>query len=97
MKFETNRDPYPASVEAIAVPIAILCYATAVQWPEMRIGGFAGVVLQKLSTVPQQIAGGDLYPALEKGTIDAAEWVGPHDDEKLGLYKVAPYYYCPSW
>ena len=47
--------------------------------------------------VPQQIAGGDIYPALEKGTIDAAEWVGPYDDEKLGFYKVAPYYYYPGW
>jgi TRAP-type mannitol/chloroaromatic compound transport system substrate-binding protein len=64
---------------------------------KMRIGGFAGVVLQKLGTVPQQIAGGDLYSALEKGTIDAAEWVGPYDDQKLGLYKVAKYYYYPSW
>jgi len=64
---------------------------------KMRIGGFAGVVLQKLGLVPQQIAGGDIYPALEKGTIDAAEWVGPYDDEKLGLYKVAKYYYYPGW
>ena len=63
----------------------------------MRIGGFAGKVLQKLGVVPQQIAGGDIYPALEKGTIDAAEWVGPYDDEKLGFYKVAPYYYYPGW
>jgi TRAP-type mannitol/chloroaromatic compound transport system substrate-binding protein len=47
--------------------------------------------------VPQQLAGGDIYPALEKGTIDAAEWVGPYDDEKLGLYKVAPHYYYPGW
>ena len=64
---------------------------------KMRIGGFAGRVLQKLGVVPQQIAGGDIYPALEKGTIDAAEWVGPYDDEKLGFYKVAPYYYYPGW
>jgi TRAP-type mannitol/chloroaromatic compound transport system substrate-binding protein len=64
---------------------------------KMRIGGFAGTVLQKLGSVPQQIAGGDIYPALEKGTIDAAEWVGPYDDEKLGFYKVAPYYYYPGW
>jgi TRAP-type mannitol/chloroaromatic compound transport system substrate-binding protein len=62
-----------------------------------RIGGFAGRVLQKLGTVPQQIAGGDIYPALEKGTIDAAEWVGPYDDEKLGFYKVAKFYYYPGW
>ena len=49
----------------------------------------AGTVLAKLGVVPQQIAGGDIYPALEKGTIDAAEWVGPYDDEKLGFQKVA--------
>jgi TRAP-type mannitol/chloroaromatic compound transport system substrate-binding protein len=47
--------------------------------------------------VTQQIAGGDIYPALEKGTIDAAEWVGPYDDEKLGFNKVAKYYYYPGW
>src|SRR6266851_51819 len=64
---------------------------------KMRIGGYAGRVLQKLGCVPQQLAGGDIYPALEKGTIDAAEWVGPYDDEKLGFYKVAPYYYYPGW
>src|SRR6476661_3531546 len=62
-----------------------------------RIGGFPGRVLLKLGAVPQQIAGGDIYPALEKGTIDAAEWVGPYDDEKLGFYKVAPHYYYPGW
>src|SRR3954454_3354891 len=64
---------------------------------KMRIGGIAGQVLQKLGSVPQQIAGGDIYPALEKGTIDAAEWDGPYDDEKLGFSKVAPYYYYPGW
>jgi TRAP-type mannitol/chloroaromatic compound transport system substrate-binding protein len=64
---------------------------------KMRIGGFAGVVMSKLGLVPQQIAGGDIYPALEKGTIDAAEWVGPYDDEKLGFNKVAKYYYYPGW
>jgi TRAP-type mannitol/chloroaromatic compound transport system substrate-binding protein len=64
---------------------------------KFRIGGWAGKTLQKLGVVPQQIAGGDIYPALEKGTIDAAEWVGPYDDEKLGFYKVAPYYYYPGW
>src|SRR5258708_11111704 len=62
-----------------------------------RIGGFAGEVLIKLGVVPQQIAGGDIYPALEKGTIDAAEWVGPYDDEKLGFNKIAKYYYYPGW
>ena len=64
---------------------------------KFRIGGFAGQVLQKIGVVPQQIAGGDIYPALEKGTIDAAEWVGPYDDLKLGFYKVAPYYYYPGF
>src|SRR5215471_113136 len=64
---------------------------------KMRIGGWAGKTLQKLGVVPQQIAGGDIYPALEKGTIDAAEWVGPYDDEKLGFHKIAPYYYYPGW
>ena len=64
---------------------------------KMRVGGFPGRVLQKLGVVPQQIAAGDIYPALEKGTIDAAEWVGPYDDEKLGFYKVAPHYYYPGW
>src|SRR5690348_1274618 len=64
---------------------------------KFRIGGYAGRVLQKLGVVAQQIAGGDIYPALEKGTLDCAEWVGPYDDEKLGFYKVAPYYYYPGW
>ena len=64
---------------------------------KFRIGGFAGQVMAKLGVVPQQIPGGDIYPALEKGTIDAAEWVGPYDDEKLGFYKVAKYYYYPGW
>jgi TRAP-type mannitol/chloroaromatic compound transport system substrate-binding protein len=64
---------------------------------KMRIGGFAGKIIEKVGVVPQQIAGGDIYPSLEKGTIDAAEWVGPYDDEKLGFYKVAPYYYYPGW
>src|SRR6202047_514781 len=64
---------------------------------KFRIGGIAGQVLQKVGVVPQQLAGGDIYPALEKGTIDGAEWVGPYDDEKLGFYKVAPHYYYPGW
>jgi TRAP-type mannitol/chloroaromatic compound transport system substrate-binding protein len=64
---------------------------------KFRIGGWAGAVLTKLGVVPQQLAGGDIYPALEKGTIDAAEWVGPYDDEKLGFAKVAKYYYYPGF
>jgi TRAP-type mannitol/chloroaromatic compound transport system substrate-binding protein len=64
---------------------------------KFRISGIAGQILAKLGVVPQQIPGTDLYPALEKGTIDAAEWVGPYDDQKLGLNKVAKYYYYPGW
>jgi TRAP-type mannitol/chloroaromatic compound transport system substrate-binding protein len=63
---------------------------------KMRVAGFGGKVLAKLGVVPQQIAGGDIYPALEKGTLDAAEWVGPHDDEKLGFHKVAKYMHIPG-
>ncbi|MCK0196181.1 TRAP transporter substrate-binding protein DctP [Ancylobacter sp. 6x-1] len=64
---------------------------------KFRIGGIAGQVMAKLGCVPQQIAPGDVYAALEKGTIDACEWVGPYDDEKLGFVRVAPYYYYPGW
>jgi len=65
---------------------------------KFRIGsGLAGAALTKLGVVPQTIPGGDIYPSLEKGTIDAAEWVGPYDDEKLGFYKVAKFYYTPGW
>jgi TRAP-type mannitol/chloroaromatic compound transport system substrate-binding protein len=64
---------------------------------KMRIGGFAGTVISKIGVVPQQIPGGEIYTALERGTIDAAEWVGPYDDAKLGFQKVAPYYYYPGW
>ena len=64
---------------------------------KFRIGGFAGRIIEKLGAVPQNLPGGDIYPALEKGTIDAAEWVGPYDDQKLGFNKVAPNYYYPGW
>jgi len=64
---------------------------------KMRIGGFAGKVLERLGGVPQNIPGGEIYQALEKGTIDATEWVGPYDDQKLGFNKVAPNYYYPGW
>ncbi|OGA48214.1 MAG: ABC transporter substrate-binding protein [Betaproteobacteria bacterium RIFCSPLOWO2_12_FULL_63_13] len=64
---------------------------------KFRMGGYAGRVMSRLGAVPQQIAGGDIYPSLEKGTIDGAEWVGPYDDEKLGFFKVAKYYYYPGW
>ena len=63
---------------------------------KMRTAGFGGKVMAKLGAIPQQIAGGDIYPAMERGTIDACEWVGPYDDEKLGFNKVAKYYYTPG-
>ena len=64
---------------------------------KFRIGGFGGTIMAKVGCVPQQLAAGDIYPALEKGSLDAAEWVGPYDDEKLGFVKVARYYYYPGW
>src|SRR5918992_5273093 len=64
---------------------------------KMRVAGLAGQILERLGVVPQQIGGADIYPALERGTIDAAEWVGPYDDEKLGFHKVARFYYYPGW
>ncbi len=64
---------------------------------KMRIGGFGGKVLERLGAVPQNIPGGEIYQSLEKGTIDAAEWIGPYDDQKLGFNKVAPFYYYPGW
>jgi TRAP-type mannitol/chloroaromatic compound transport system substrate-binding protein len=64
---------------------------------KFRIGGFAGRIISKLGVVPQQVAAGDVYPALEKGTLDAVEWIAPTDDEKLGFVKVAKYYYFPGW
>ena len=64
---------------------------------KMRIGGFGGKVLERIGGVPQNIPAGEIYQALEKGTIDAAEWVGPYDDLKLGFNKVAPNYYYPGW
>ncbi|CAN7300423.1 MULTISPECIES: TRAP transporter substrate-binding protein [Variovorax] len=65
---------------------------------KMRLGGgLIGEVMQKMGAVPQSLPGGEIYQALEKGTIDAAEWVGPYDDQKLGFNKVAPFYYYPGW
>jgi TRAP-type mannitol/chloroaromatic compound transport system substrate-binding protein len=64
---------------------------------KFRIAGIAGLVINRVGGVAQQIAGGDIYPALEKGTIDAAEWVGPYDDQKLGFNKITQYYYYPGW
>ena len=64
---------------------------------KFRISGLGGQVLARLGVIAQQIGAGDIYSALERGTIDAAEFNGPYDDEKLGLYKVAPNYYYPGF
>ncbi len=64
---------------------------------KMRIPGFGGDVMDRMGVGVELIAGGEVYPALERGAIDAAEWVGPYDDEKLGFHKVAPFYYYPGW
>ncbi|MGA0595707.1 TRAP transporter substrate-binding protein [Enterovirga sp. CN4-39] len=64
---------------------------------KMRIAGLAGTIAARVGVVPQQIAPGDIYPALERGTIDAVEYIGPYDDEKLGFQKVTQRYYSPGW
>jgi len=65
---------------------------------KMRMGGgLFGEAMAKLGVVPQNMPAGDVYSALEKGTLDATEFVGPYDDEKLGFNKVAPFYYYPGW
>ena len=63
----------------------------------MRIPGMGGKVMSRLGANALVIAGGEIFPALERGTIDATEWVGPYDDEKLGFFKVAKNYYYPGW
>src|SRR4030067_365760 len=62
---------------------------------KMRIPGIGGEIMAQLGVVPQTLAGGDIYPALERGALDATEWVGPYDDEKLGFHKGAKHYYYP--
>ncbi|MFT5686915.1 MAG: TRAP-type mannitol/chloroaromatic compound transport system substrate-binding protein, partial [Myxococcota bacterium] len=64
---------------------------------KMRIPGLGGEVMSRLGVSVQVLAGGEIYPALERGAIDATEWVGPYDDEKLGFHKVANFYYYPGW
>ena len=64
---------------------------------KMRIPGIGGQIMAKLGAVPQTLPGSDIYPALERGALDAAEWVGPYDDEKLGFHKIAKHYYYPGW
>jgi TRAP-type mannitol/chloroaromatic compound transport system substrate-binding protein len=64
---------------------------------KIRIPGLGGEVMNRLGATVQVLAGGDIYPALERGAIDATEWVGPYDDEKLGFHRVAKHYYYPGW
>lgn len=64
---------------------------------KMRIPGLGGQVMAKLGVTVQVLAGGEIFAALETGAVDAAEWVGPYDDEKLGLNTVAEFYYYPGW
>jgi TRAP-type mannitol/chloroaromatic compound transport system substrate-binding protein len=64
---------------------------------KMRIPGLGGQVMGKLGVTVQTLPGGEIFQALQTGAIDAAEWVGPYDDEKLGLHKIAKYYYYPGW
>ena len=63
----------------------------------MRIPGLGGRVMDALGVNVQQIPGADIFLSLERGTIDAAEWVGPYDDEKLGLHQAASHYLYPGW
>jgi TRAP-type mannitol/chloroaromatic compound transport system substrate-binding protein len=71
--------------------------AADMQGLRFRIAGFAGRVIERLGGVPSNLPGSEVYPALEAGRLDAAEWVGPYDDLKLGFHRVAPYYYYPGW
>jgi TRAP-type mannitol/chloroaromatic compound transport system substrate-binding protein len=64
---------------------------------KFRVGGFGGRIIERLGGIPQNLPAGEIYQALEKGTVDAAEWIGPYDDLKLGLYKVAKNYAYPAW
>jgi TRAP-type mannitol/chloroaromatic compound transport system substrate-binding protein len=64
----------------------------------MRIsGGFGRKVIARAGGTAVLTPGADIYPSLERGVIDAAEWIGPHDDMKLGLHKTARYHYYPGW
>ncbi len=75
----------------------IISSPTALRGLKMRIPGLGGEVMKRLGVTVQTLPGGEIFQALQTGAVDAAEWVGPYDDEKLGLYKVAKYYYYPGW
>ncbi len=71
--------------------------AADLQGLKMRIPGLGGQVMDRLGVTVQVIAGGEIFQALQTGAVDAAEWVGPYDDEKLGLHDAAEFYYSPGW
>ncbi|MDX2099264.1 MAG: ABC transporter substrate-binding protein, partial [Leptolyngbyaceae cyanobacterium bins.59] len=64
---------------------------------KMRIPGMGGQVMKRLGVDVQVLAGNEIFGALETKRIDAAEWVGPYEDERLGLNRIAPFYYYPGW
>jgi TRAP-type mannitol/chloroaromatic compound transport system substrate-binding protein len=64
---------------------------------KMRIPGMGGKVMTRLGVDVQLLLGAEIFTALETDNVQAAEWVGPFEDEKLGLNRVAPYYYYPGW
>ncbi|MGE3165237.1 MAG: TRAP transporter substrate-binding protein [Planctomycetota bacterium] len=64
---------------------------------KMRIPGLGGQVMNRLGATPLVLPGGEIYTSLERGAIDATEWVGPYDDQKLGFHQVAKHYYYPGW
>jgi TRAP-type mannitol/chloroaromatic compound transport system substrate-binding protein len=64
---------------------------------KMRIPGLGGKVVAKAGGTVVLTPAAEIFAALERGVIDAAEWIGPHDDMKLGLHKTAHYYYYPGW
>jgi TRAP-type mannitol/chloroaromatic compound transport system substrate-binding protein len=64
---------------------------------KFRIPGLGGQVMERIGVVTQTLPGGEIFLALDRGAIDAAEWIGPYDDEKLGLQDAAEFYYYPGW
>ncbi len=64
---------------------------------KMRIPGMGGKVLNRAGGAAVLVAGGEIYTSLERGVIDATEWIGPYHDYKMGFHKIAKYYYTPGW
>jgi TRAP-type mannitol/chloroaromatic compound transport system substrate-binding protein len=64
---------------------------------KMRMPGLGGEVLKKAGGVPVSLPGGDIFPSMESGALDATEWVGPYNDLAFGIYRAAKYYYTPGW